>query len=79
MEIVSGFSTKAWAPSLLFFHFKMIKTMKLRPLLGSLLNSASGNKSTWTICHQEGDQTELEYEHTGEVHSWEDAEMAGGQ
>lgn len=78
-EMVGGFSTKARAPSLLFFHFKMIKTMKLRPLLGSLLNPTSGNKSTWTICHQEGDQTELEYEHTGEVLSWEDAGMAGGQ
>lgn len=25
--------------------------MRLRPLVGSLLNPASGNKSTWTICH----------------------------
>ena len=79
LEMVGGFSTKARAPSLLFFHFKMIKTTKLRPLLGSLLNPTSGNKSTWTICHQEGDQMELEYEHIGEVLSWEDAGMAGGQ
>lgn len=71
------FLPKPWHPRSYFSYLEVIKTMRLRPLVDSVLNSTTGNKSSWTICHNTGDRTEVEEEHTGEMLSRESGEKAG--